>query len=132
MKHWKAKIFLFVVRAPLNYVRAPLKKYGGARGSSVGQTFFPPWCACVCRPARLAQHENVRESRRTLPPRAVIEDQMGNFPISLPKSGRCKNTPCAASVITYCIKCNVYLCINGRHCYLDIHGIDHDLDSLPH
>ena len=89
--------------------------------------------ARVGRPARVAQFEKLIVSRRTLPPRVVIEDQLGHFPISLKKRGRCRNSPCIASIVTYCIKCQVYLCISsGRYCYLEFHGIAYDLDSLPH
>ena len=56
MKHWNAKILLFSIRAhPIEpgwarkpgcariWIRAHLKKYGCARGTSVVKKFFPPW-----------------------------------------------------------------------------------------
>ena len=34
-----------------------------------------------------------------------------------------KNNMCKSRIVTYCIKCNVYLCINqNRNCFVEFHS----------
>ena len=89
----------------------------------------------VGRPAAVAKEVKLLSSKRKLPPLQVIDDQTGHFPVSLPKRGRYRNTPCNGSVVTYCIKCEVYLCIGAytkRQCFLEFHKVEFDMVTLPH
>ncbi|CAL4160674.1 unnamed protein product [Meganyctiphanes norvegica] len=74
-------------------------------------------------------------SKRKLPPTPVIDDQVGHFPVALKKRGRCRNTPCKGSVVYYCMKCEVHLCIGStqdRQCFLQFHKVAYDMTKLPH
>ena len=87
----------------------------------------------VGRPVSQAKDVRLRVKKRKIPPTSIIEDQIGHFPVSLPTRGRCRNISCKGSVVTYCVKCQVYLCIgHGRQCFIEFHGVDIDLTNLPH
>ena len=90
--------------------------------------------AKVGRPISVAKDMRIRTSKRKAPPASVIEDQKDHFPVSLAKRGTCRNTPCKGSVVTYCVKCQVYLCIGpgpSRQCFTKFHGVNIDMTNLP-
>ena len=87
----------------------------------------------VGRPTALAPKPVTRNIRVKLPPREVIEDQVGHFPVCLQKKGKCAIVKCKGIVTTYCIKCKAHLCVafRGRQCFLDFHSVPYDMSKLP-
>ena len=151
-KKWYLRIFFHLVDLSLNNAWLPYRRDFELLGES-GKTmslyeFKSNVSFClrnkskplnkIGRPASLAKevrlHSGARNKKK-VPPSAIVEDQVGHFPISLPSRGRCRNTPCKGSVVTYCVKCEVYLCIGPgpqRQCFTKFHGVDIDLTNLPH
>ena len=72
-----------------------------------------------------------RVGLRSLPPLASRHDQIGHFSVQHPRRGRCKNSDCNAIGLSFCIKCQVYLCTTrGKQCFLEFHGVEYDVASL--
>ena len=54
---------------------------------------------------------------------AIRLDKYNHWPIQDATPQRCKNTACTRRSRFLCSKCQVYLCVNGKHCFLSFHGI---------
>ncbi|XP_050726534.1 piggyBac transposable element-derived protein 2-like [Eriocheir sinensis] len=81
---------------------------------------------------RLVEKKQKGHNTKPIPPKPVREDQIGHFPINVPKRGRCKNPSCKSSPVTWCLKCQVYLCSTSeKRCFLEFHGVQYDLKDLP-
>ena len=112
--------FKSIISYTLRNQNRPIKKVG--RPSTSTDTNFP----------------NIRTrtlKRPLLPTPAVIEDQIGHFPIDVPKRGYCRKEGCKSQIKTMCMKCKVFLCIGagqGNQCFLDFHGIAYNLEDFPH
>ena len=57
------------------------------------------------------------------PPQAVRTDNIGHWPGLGPRGPRCKVPSCDAKPLTMCTKCNVYLCINAKNCFVTFHNV---------
>ena len=87
-----------------------------------------------CNPLVINPLVRQRAPKRPFPPTGCVrEDQVGHFLVTLKKRGYCRVGACKRQIVTYCMKCKVYLCsVYRRQCFLDFHGIDYDLEELPH
>lgn len=82
---------------------------------------------------RQAEKKHKGHNTKAIPSKAIRHDQIGHFPASLKKRGRCKMPGCKSSPVTWCLKCKLYLCITSeKRCFLEFHGIQLDLQTLPH
>ena len=145
-KKWYHRIFFHFVDVSLNngwllYIRdhaaneikgKPLSLYEFKSSVSYSLRHQNKPLNRVGRPAAVAQDLRIRASKRKVPTIDVIQDQVGHFPVSLAKRAKCRNAPCKSQVVTYCIKCKVYLCIgHGKQCFTQFHGVDVDWAELP-
>ena len=60
--------------------------------------------------------------RCDIPVKAVRLDGVGHFPGTGDRRQRCKHPLCTAKPITFCIKCEVFLCVVSKDCFLSFHG----------
>ena len=67
---------------------------------------------------------------RVILPKSVREDQIGHFAINRTVRGMCRVPGCKAKPVSYCLKCQIYLCNMNRTCFLDFHGVDYDESLL--
>lgn len=119
-KHLNLHDFKLVLSSCLRVQDKPLvwKKRGRPSSSTVDE--------------KLAEKKQRGHNTKAIPPKPIRNDQIGHFPINLPKRGRCKNPPCKSSPVTWCLKCQVYLCsTSDKRCFLEFHGVQYDLESLP-
>ena len=117
-KHMSLYDFKFAISFSLRKQSQPLTRAGRPSADTVNVT--------------PSTSKKYRSYKKKLPPKSVIEDQIGHFAIALPKRGMCRKPQCKASPVTYCLKCEVYLCMSkGRQCFLDFHNIKYDYATLP-
>ena len=56
-----------------------------------------------------------------LPPEDVRRDSADHLPLTTATKGRCKLPGCDSRPKTYCVKCNVHLCVAERPCFYNFH-----------
>ena len=62
--------------------------------------------------------------RTVLPTQDVRLDNVGHWPITALKGPRCKNPDCDSKPVTMCKKCQVYLGIVAKNCFLLFHNVN--------
>ena len=67
--------------------------------------------------------KKVRSVRANDVPDAIRLDNYNHWPIQDTTPQRCKNTVCTRRSRFLCLKCQVYLWVNGKDCFLSFHGI---------
>ena len=66
-----------------------------------------------------------------IPPTEVREDQTGHFTLFRKSRGTCRNSGCTSSVVSWCLKCRLYLCCSSqKRCFLEFHGVNYDESNL--
>ena len=117
-KHLSLYDFKFAISFSLRKQSQPITRAGRPSADTVNVT--------------PSTSKKYRSYKKKLPPKSVIEDQVGHFAIALPKRGMCRKPQCKGQPVTYCLKCEVHLCMTkGKQCFLDFHNIKYDYATLP-
>ena len=102
----------------------------GGNGSLVD--FLSDICRCLMVAVDISDNlddekppiaKKVRSVRANDVPDAIWLDEFNHWSIQDTTPQRCKNTVCTRRSRFLCRKCQVYLCVNGKDCFLSFHGI---------
>lgn len=68
------------------------------------------------------QKRKASHATRAIPQKNIRTDEIGHWPITDEKRGRCKLPNCKGCPVTKCVKCKVHLCLDKRkNCFVNFH-----------